>query len=90
VIPGETGFLVPLAQDPVTLAPLRPEAFARALAERLREVLGDPALQQRLGRAGRARAEAMFSWRAVADQTVALYRALTGLPRHRSPALSAS
>ncbi|MGH9474423.1 MAG: glycogen synthase, partial [Terriglobales bacterium] len=84
VIPGETGFLVPLAQDPVTLAPLRPEAFARALAERLREVLGDPALQQRLGRAGRARAEAMFSWRAVADQTVALYRALTGLPRHRS------
>lgn len=76
VVPGETGFLVPLAQDADTNAPLQPAQFARDLAARLAEVLADPGMQRRFGAAGRRRVEAMFSWRAIAGQTIALYQSL--------------
>ena len=42
VVDGETGYLVPFAQDPVTSFPLEPERFARDLAARLSELLADP------------------------------------------------
>jgi len=76
VVPGETGYLVPLKQDAETNAPLEPEKFARDLAARLAEVLANPGLQRRMGEAGRRRVEAMFSWSAIAEQTIALYRSL--------------
>jgi glycosyltransferase involved in cell wall biosynthesis len=48
-----------------------PEALALAIAR----VLDDDALAARLGAAGRARVLDRFTWRAVAEQTVAWYRA---------------
>jgi starch synthase len=78
VVPGETGELVPLEQDAETNAPLHPERFARDLAAALAALLADPERQRRYGLAGRRRVEAMFSWRAIADQTIALYEELAG------------
>jgi glycosyltransferase involved in cell wall biosynthesis len=48
-----------------------PEALALAIAR----VLDDDALAARLGAAGRARVLERFTWRAVAERTVAWYRA---------------
>jgi len=77
VVPGETGLLVPLAQDPVTNTPLDPDKFARDLAAGIAQVLASQPRQQAFGRAGRARVEAMFSWSAIAEQTIQLYHTLT-------------
>jgi glycosyltransferase involved in cell wall biosynthesis len=60
VVDGETGFLVP---------PAKPEA----LADALRRVLDDAGLARRLGRAGRRRVEAQFSWASVAERTERVY-----------------
>ncbi|MGH9475738.1 MAG: glycogen synthase [Terriglobales bacterium] len=76
VVPGETGVLVPLDQDAETNAPLHAERFARDLASALADLLADPQRQRAMGLAGRARVEAMFSWRAIAQQTIALYQQL--------------
>ena len=38
--------------------------------------MADPELCRRFGDAGRARVEAMFSWEAIADQTIELYQSL--------------
>ena len=48
-----------------------PEALAAAVGR----LLDDPALAARLGAAGRARARTRYRWRAVAERTVAWYRA---------------
>lgn len=76
VVEGETGYLVEFAPDPVTGFPVDAASFAKDLAARLSELMADPALCQRFGDAGRARVEAMFSWDAIADQTVELYERL--------------
>ena len=76
VVERETGYLVPFEQDPVTTFPLNPAQFAKDLAMRLTELLGNPAKAKQMGAAGRRRVEAQFSWTAIADQTIALYRGL--------------
>ena len=76
VVEGETGFLVPFEPDAVTGFPVDAERFARDLAARLTELMGNPELCRRFGDAGRARVEAMFSWSAIAEQTVELYEGL--------------
>ncbi len=76
VVDGETGYLVPFKQDPVTGFPLDPERFARDLAVRLHHLLQDPEKCRRFGEAGRRRVEQMFSWTAIAHQTIALYEHL--------------
>ncbi len=76
VVEGETGFLVPFTQDPVTSFPTNPEQFARDLAAPIAKLLADPALCKRMGEAGRIRAEKVFSWKAIAHQTIALYEQL--------------
>ena len=76
VVDGETGYLVPFDQDPVTSFPRDPEKFARDLAAKLNELLADPARCRRFGEAGRKRAEEKFSWTSIADQTIALYQTL--------------
>jgi alpha-maltose-1-phosphate synthase len=60
---GKTGVLVP---------PGDPDELAGALNTLVR----DPALAEAMGQAGRDRAVAEFGWRAVAEQTVALYSEL--------------
>ena len=76
VVDGETGWLVPFDQDPVTRFPSQPYAFARALAERISDLLADPDKARQFGQAGRERVEEHFAWSAIADQTIALYREL--------------
>jgi len=75
---GRTGTLVPYeAVADGTGTPVDPAAFARDLAAAVNDLLADPARAVAMGAAGRARAEAEFSWAAVADATVSLYRRLT-------------
>ncbi len=76
VVDGETGYLVPFVPDAQTGFPVDPGQFARDLAGRLTELMGDPERCKRFGDAGRARVEAMFSWSAIAEQTVELYEQL--------------
>ncbi len=57
---GETGFLVPPA-DP------------HALAERMRTLLDDPTLRERMGRAGREWTNSMFTWERVIERMLACY-----------------
>jgi starch synthase len=76
VVHGETGYLIPFDQDPTTGFATNPEAFARDLAGKLSELLADPEKCKRFGEAGRRRVEEKFSWTAIADQTISLYRDL--------------
>src|SRR6185437_4167350 len=76
VVDGETGYLVPFEPDAVTGFPKHPDQFARDLAEKLAQLLGDPQQCKRFGEAGRKRVEEKFSWTAIADQTIELYRTL--------------
>ena len=74
---GVTGLLVPFepAADG-SRAPVDPAAFARDIASRVNALLADPARAAALGRAGRVRAVEQFSWAAIAERTVELYRGL--------------
>jgi alpha-maltose-1-phosphate synthase len=77
VVDGETGLLVPFEPgDPLTREPADPAAFAHEIAERVNTLVADPELARRMGEAGRKRAVESFSWRAIAEQTVELYRSL--------------
>jgi len=68
VVPGETGYLVPPA-DP------------GALAEAVNSILRDRGKAQQMGKAGRKRVERQFTWQAIAEKTMDLYRSL--LPEER-------
>jgi starch synthase len=78
VVDGETGRLVPveLVEHDGVVEPKDPAGFARALAQALNALLADPELRRTMGVKGRQRAEALFSWGAVARRTLALYRNL--------------
>ncbi len=78
VVDNETGYLVPFQSDPTTGFPSDPAKFSRDLAAKLNRLLTDEALAQKMGWAGRQRAEQKFSWSAIADQTIKLYRELIG------------
>jgi glycosyltransferase involved in cell wall biosynthesis len=79
VVHGETGYLVPLEQMTESpFNPINPDQFSRDLAARINELMGNPELRKQMGQAGRRRAEATFSWKAIAEQTLGLYRELTG------------
>jgi starch synthase len=77
VVDGETGFLVPIDQmDESPFEPRDPEKFARDLAARVNQLITNPELCEKFGRAGRKRAEEKFGWPAIARETVALYEQL--------------
>lgn len=77
VVDGETGFLVPIDQmEQSPFEPRDPEKFARDLAARINQLIGDPELCARFGRAGRQRVEEKFGWPAIAAQTKVLYERL--------------
>jgi starch synthase len=67
VVDGVTGLLV--AYDPAD-----PAALESGLADAINALVADPARAKAMGRAGRARAIADFSWDAIAQRTVAVYR----------------
>jgi len=76
VVNGETGYLVPFDQDPVTGFPQHPERFARDFAAALHRLLDDPERCRSFGDAGRRRAKETFSWTGIAQQTIRLYKQL--------------
>ena len=63
-------------RDDGSREPVDPERFARDIAERVNELLADPARARRMGEAGRRRAVEHFGWPAIAAETVALYERL--------------
>jgi starch synthase len=74
VADGETGLLVPIDQaGDGSGTPLDPERFVADLAAAINTLLADPARTAELGRAGRRRAVAHFSWDTIAARTLALY-----------------
>jgi glycosyltransferase involved in cell wall biosynthesis len=91
---GETGLLVPVEQEAQSpFEPRDPARFAADLAGALNVLLADAPRRRRMGELGRQRAEALFSWRAVAMQTHAVYRTLVdrqsrgaGAAEERGPA----
>ncbi len=72
-----TGRLVPIEQaTDGTGTPLDPEQYVADFAAALIEVVTDPDRAAEMGRAGRARAISDFSWDAIADRTVEVYRSV--------------
>lgn len=69
VVERETGYLVDYDPDDV-------EAFTSALAARVDELLSDPALAAKMGKAGRERVLQDFGWPAIAAKTMELYESL--------------
>jgi starch synthase len=75
VLNGVTGRLVPIAQaSDGTGTPLEPDRYVADFAAALIEVVSDPDRAAEMGRAGRARAIQAFSWPAIAERTVEVYR----------------
>jgi len=63
---GKTGLLVDV----------EPEGFAKRLSNKVNELMRDPKKCMEMGRMGRQRVEAQFSWQAIAKQTSELYQQL--------------
>ena len=76
VADGETGLLVPIEQvADGTGTPLDPDRFVADLAAAINELIADPTKATAMGQAGRRRAVAHFSWTAIAERTMDVYRA---------------
>jgi len=76
---GVTGLLVPIDQvDDGTGTPVDPDRFVADLAAAITELLADPGRAAAMGRAGRQRALDHFSWAAIADRTMDVYRSVLG------------
>jgi len=69
VVDGETGYLI-------DYDPEQSESFTTTLAARVDELLSDPALSARMGKAGRSRVLQHFGWPAIAARTLQLYESL--------------
>ena len=77
VADGETGLLVPITQaTDGTGTPLDADRFVADLAAAVNDVLADPARASALGKAGRRRAVDHFSWSAIAERTIDVYRSV--------------
>jgi glycogen synthase len=77
VVDGETGFLVSLKQMTESpFEPVDPDKYSRDLASKINQLMADPDLRTKFGKAGRKRAEEKFSWPAIAKETKALYESL--------------
>jgi starch synthase len=72
---AQTGRLVPIDQaTDGTGTPLDPDRYVADFAAALTEVVTDPDRAAAMGRAGRQRAIDAFSWAAIAEQTLEVYR----------------
>lgn len=77
VVPGETGWLVPIEQlEDGTGTPIDPERFVHDLAATLLDAVSDAERAKRFGTAGRVRAAEHFSWATIAQRTLEHYRAI--------------
>lgn len=77
IIDGENGIHIPLEQhNESPFEAIDPEKFALDLAAGINSLLTNPERAQEMGKAGRQRVLEMFSWTAIAKQTVELYESL--------------
>jgi alpha-maltose-1-phosphate synthase len=84
IVSGETGILVPLeAEGEGSAEPRDPEAYSRALAAAVNDLLAAPEGRKAMGKAARARVLDHFSWRHIAELTLDFYRVLLGEPKSR-------
>ena len=91
VVHGETGFLVPVErQAESSFEPADPARFSRDLARSINALLADGLLRKAMGKKGRQRCEALFSWGAIAGKVLALYEALIRKPPAASQAFRVS
>jgi starch synthase len=75
VADGETGWLVPIDQlQDGTGAPRDPERFVADLGAALVGAVADPERARAYGRAARSRVERHFTWEAIAERTMDVYR----------------
>jgi alpha-maltose-1-phosphate synthase len=73
---GLTGVLVPIEQaSDGSGTPVDPDRFVADLGAAIAELLADPARARSMGKAGRERAVDRFSWAAIAERTIEVYRA---------------
>ncbi|ALJ56630.1 Capsular glucan synthase [Candidatus Xiphinematobacter sp. Idaho Grape] len=79
VVDGITGFLVPFRQSPDIPGPIDADQFELDLAVRVNTLMADAVLRQKMGTAGRLRAEGTFGWNVIARQTQELYKRLAEL-----------
>ena len=83
VVPGQTGLLVPLDADGgESPEPRDPDAFSRALAHAINELMAAPDRRHAMGKAARTRVLDHFSWTHIAEVTLEFYRELIER-RHR-------
>lgn len=74
---GRTGWLVPIEQvRDGTGTPVDPERFVADLGAALAEAVHDPERAAAWGRAARTRVEDHFSWDAIGERTLDVYRAV--------------
>lgn len=79
VVDGETGFLVDAGIDPEPPHdPTNPAGFAQGLATAINRFAENPDLAVEMGKKGRQRVVDHYSWTSVAQQTLDLYRRLSG------------
>ena len=76
VVPEETGLLVDPRLEPGSFEPGDAAAFSDGLATAINRLAREPELRRRMGEAGRRRAVERFSWGAIAERTLDLYRSL--------------
>jgi alpha-maltose-1-phosphate synthase len=76
VVSEETGLLIDLELKPGTFEPIDPAGYATTLADGINRLARNPELRAQMGKAGRKRVEDHFSWDAIAERTVELYRSL--------------
>ncbi len=76
VVPGETGLLVDLELKEGTFDPVDAPRFSSDLAKAINRVALDANLRAAFGVHGRRRVEQHFSWTAIAQRTLDLYRSL--------------
>lgn len=76
VVPEETGLLVDPGLRPGSFEPADPASFSSDLAAAVNRLAADPEMCARFGRNGRQRAVERFSWGAIAQRTLELYRTL--------------
>ncbi|HWT81769.1 MAG TPA: glycosyltransferase, partial [Candidatus Methylomirabilis sp.] len=69
--------LIPMTQQTEPpFEPMDPEQFSRDLARHINPLLADNSLRKEMGAKGRQRAEANFSWGAIANQVIDVYESL--------------
>ena len=76
VVPHETGLLVDLPLQEGSFEPVDSARYAHDLAAAINQVALDQATRERYGKNGRKRVEDYFSWTAIAERTLAMYRTL--------------